>query len=58
MNFRLEKQKNEDDKTISEKTIQIEELKLKSSQHSDGNEIEMLKKVKETLEVCFILLCQ
>ncbi|KAJ8724846.1 hypothetical protein PYW07_015804 [Mythimna separata] len=51
MIMRLEKQKNEDDKIISEKTKQIEELKQKGSLQTDGNEIELLRKAKETLEV-------
>lgn len=54
-NFRLEKQKNEDDKTIIEKTKQIEELKHKVSLHSDSND---LLKTKETLEVCPLWICR
>lgn len=60
---RLEKQKSEDEKNMIEKNKQIEELtnkyvalqKLCESFHSDSkvkDEIQLLKKNKEALEVC------
>ncbi|XP_047023734.1 kinesin-related protein 4-like isoform X1 [Helicoverpa zea] len=58
MIMRLEKQKNEDDSTISEKSKLVDELKQKcaalqkqcDSVHNGTNEIDALRKSKETLE--------